>query len=117
MITVYHYKACDTCRKALKWLASNQIEVKQIDIVTCPPSAAELTKVLKLTGLSVNKLFNTSGQIYRQNGYRDKLKSMTEADALLHLSREGKLIKRPLVLGNGVALVGFRPEEYESALL
>ncbi len=115
MITVYHYKACSTCRRAIQWLLDHEIEVKLVDIVTSPPSQAQLTKALKMTGLPVSKLFNTSGQIYREKGYREKLKSLSEKEALSHLAAEGKLIKRPFVLGDGVALVGFRVEEYEAA--
>jgi arsenate reductase-like glutaredoxin family protein len=32
------------------------------------------------------------------------------------LATDGKLIKRPLVVGENLAIVGFRPAEYEQRL-
>lgn len=116
MITVYHYEGCSTCKKARKWLDAHDIEVKLVPIVEKPPSKKVLVDVLKATGLPVRKLFNTSGQLYREGGYKDRLESMTDKEALDELAAHGKLIKRPLVVGDGVHLVGFKEADYEAAL-
>ena len=43
---------------------------------------------------------------------------MDDSTALAALAADGKLIKRPFAItGAGAALVGFKPEEWESALL
>ncbi len=115
MLTVYHYPRCSTCKKALKWLEAHGVEAKLVDIVTSPPPRKVLAEVLKQSGLPVQKLFNTSGELYREGNYKERLASMTEAQALDELSQHGKLIKRPLLVGDGVALVGFREAEYEKA--
>lgn len=114
--TVYHYPRCSTCRKALKWLSANGVEFTPRDIATQPPSVATLRSVLSKSGLEVKKLFNTSGEVYRQEGYKERLTTMTEAEALAALAANGKLIKRPLVVGDGFALVGFDAERYEGTL-
>jgi arsenate reductase (glutaredoxin) len=116
MLTVYHYPSCSTCKKALKWLDANRIEYKALPIVEKPPSKKALVKFLTETGLPVRKLFNTSGQLYREGGYKAKLETMTESQALDELATHGKLIKRPLVIGDGIHLVGFKEAEYEKAL-
>ncbi len=116
MITVYHYPRCGTCKKALKWLEQNGVEAELIDIVEKPPSKKLLTRVLKESGLPVRKLFNTSGQLYREGDYKARLETMSESQALDELAAHGKLIKRPLVVGDGVALVGFREADYAEAL-
>jgi arsenate reductase len=119
MVTVYHYPACSTCKKAIKWLESHKVEFKLIHIVEKPPSQATLTKILKGSGLAISKMFNSSGQVYREGNYKEKLGSMSEADALRELSSQGKLIKRPLVIGESkkgpVHLVGFKESDYETA--
>jgi arsenate reductase len=119
-LKLYHYPSCDTCRRARKWLARHGVDVNAIDIVEHPPSATELRRVLSRTGLPVRKLFNTSGVSYRQGGYKDKLATMTDAEAIEALTKDGKLIKRPLLISTGaretVALVGFREAEYASEL-
>ena len=115
-LTVYHYPNCSTCRKALQWLEQNDVDYKPVDIVAKPPSASTLKKVRKLAEVPIRKLFNTSGQSYRNGGYKKKLETMSESDALDALAADGKLIKRPLAITGDVALVGFRAEEWATAL-
>lgn len=109
---VYQYPKCSTCRKALKWLEEHSVEIHKVDITLTPPSVAELRRVLQLTGAPVSKLFNTSGVSYREGGFKERLKSMTEEDALALLAADGKLIKRPLLIARDVAMVGFQAEQY-----
>ena len=115
-MVVYQYPNCGTCRKALKFLDAAGVDFKSKDIVATPPSKSALKKVLELSGLPINKLFNTSGQSYRNGGFKDKLATMSEDEALRSLAADGKLIKRPVVLGDGFALVGFREEEWKAVL-
>jgi arsenate reductase (glutaredoxin) len=115
MLTVYHYPRCSTCKKALKWLEARGIEAKLIDIVASPPPRKVLAEALEASGLPVQKLFNTSGELYRAGNYKQRLANMSEAEALAELAQHGKLIKRPLLVGNGVALIGFREADYAKA--
>jgi Spx/MgsR family transcriptional regulator len=115
-LRVYHYPQCSTCKKALKWLSTNDVEVELIDIVQHPPSKAELREVLKTAAVPLKTLFNTSGVSYREGGFGERLPSMSEAEAIDALAKDGKLIKRPLVLGKGVALVGFDEAGYRAKL-
>jgi arsenate reductase len=105
--TFYHYPNCSTCKKARKWLDARGVEVNTIDLVATPPSAAELARVLERGGLELRKLFNVSGQSYREGGWKDRLATIERAAALAALAADGKLIKRPILLGDDFALVGF----------
>ena len=111
-LTVYHYPACSTCKKALKWLDAHGIAHERVHIVDAPPSVATLRQALRLSGLPVAKLFNTSGVSYREGDFKSRLATMSEDEALAALAADGKLVKRPLVLGEGFALVGFREADY-----
>ena len=117
---VFHYPGCSTCRKARKWLDEQGIDVELIHIVDAPPSKAQLKAALKQLraegDFPVRKLFNTSGQSYRGGGFKERLPGMSEGEALDALAADGKLIKRPLLVGDGVALVGFKPEVWAEAL-
>lgn len=115
-ITVYQYPSCSTCRKALKWLEARGVEHQKVDIVLAPPSATRLRTIKKLAGAPLRKLFNTAGQSYRQGNWKDRLPAISEADALAALAADGKLIKRPLVLGDDFALIGFREAEWSDRL-
>ncbi len=118
-LVVYHYPKCGTCKKAIRWLNDQGIGYSLVDIVENPPSKNQLKKLWKRSGLPIQKLFNTSGKLYREGGYRDRIKTMSEDEALAELAAHGKLIKRPLVAGtragDEVALVGFREAAYAEA--
>jgi arsenate reductase (glutaredoxin) len=116
MLAVYQYPKCSTCRNALRWLTAQSVPFESIDIVSAPPSVELLEQVLEQSGLPVTRLFNTSGQSYRDGNYKERLKQMSRAEALAALAADGKLIKRPLVLGEALALVGFDASAYEAAL-
>ncbi|WCK56889.1 arsenate reductase family protein [Aneurinibacillus sp. Ricciae_BoGa-3] len=113
-IKAYLYNKCGTCRKAKKWLDEQGTDYKEIPIVEQPPSAYELRQYWKQSGLDLKKFFNTSGQSYRELGLKDRLKEMSEEKMLNLLASDGKLIKRPLIAGNGRVTVGFKEEDMEN---
>jgi len=117
MFTVYLYQKCSTCRDAVKWLDEHGVAHRSKAIRETPPSPAELEAALKLLGGDIRKLFNTSGMDYRALGLKDKLPTMSEAQCIDLLSRNGNLVKRPFVIGKGAALAGFKPEIWEKTLL
>ena len=116
MLAVYQYPKCSTCRNALRWLTAHGVKYESIDIVTSPPSLSVLESVLAESGLPVAKLFNTSGQSYREGNFKERLKTTSQAEALAELARDGKLIKRPLLVSERVVLVGFDAEVYANNL-
>ena len=111
---VYHYPKCSTCRNALKWLDAHRVKYESQDLVADVPSKAKLTDMFKRSGLPIAKFFNTSGESYRNGGFKDRLKSMTEAEALAALAADGKLIKRPIVDAGDTVLVGFNEEAFKT---
>ncbi len=112
---VYEYKNCSTCKKALKFLDSQKIAYEKVDITSTPPSLAELKKMLGHYK-EVRKLFNTSGQVYKEQKLAEKLPKISEIDALKLLAENGRLVKRPFLLGPETGLVGFREDEWEKSV-
>jgi len=112
----YHYPKCGTCRKAARWLADHGIEVDAIDIVESPPSRAKLKDYHERSGRELKAFFNTSGQSYREGGFKEKLAGMSESRMIDALAKDGKLIKRPILDTGERVLVGFREEDYEELL-
>ena len=110
---VLSYAACSTCRKALAWLKANEIEVSVRPIVDEPPTPEELAAWIPKSGVSVKKWLNTSGQSYRAID-KAKVARATDADLTAWLSRDGKLVKRPVLIVGTNVLVGFREESYEA---
>ena len=116
MITVYAYQKCGTCRAALSWLERQGIAHQVKAIRETPPGIAELRQALALTGGDIRRLFNSSGMDYRAMGIKDKLPAMSEDQALELLASHGNLVKRPFVIGDGKALVGFDAEIWSKTL-
>lgn len=115
-LEIYILKTCDTCRKAVKWLRENGIAFQEIPIRDTPPSLAELRLALQHSGGDIRKLFNTSGQDYRALNLKATLPTMPEAEALALLASNGNLIKRPFLIKGDLALTGFDPEKWSTAL-
>ena len=70
-----------------------------------------------MSGLSLKRFFNTSGNIYKEMSLKYKLPSMSEDEQLALLATDGMLVKRPLVVGNGFVLNGFKEAEWKEKLL
>lgn len=113
---VYAYAGCDSCRKALKFLAAHGVEPEVIAIREQPPKVAELRAMLRHVGGEMRRLFNTSGQDYRAMNLSAKLPTMPESEALALLAANGNLVKRPFALTKTAGAVGFKPEEWERLL-
>lgn len=107
MLKIYTLSNCDTCRRAVKWLRAHEVAFEERAIRETPPTAAELRAALAAQGGEIRKLFNTSGRDYREQKLGEKLPGLDEAAAITLLAGNGNLVKRPLAIGRGVALVGF----------
>ncbi|UXR65419.1 arsenate reductase family protein [Bdellovibrio bacteriovorus] len=142
MLKVYEYAKCSTCVKALKFLDGKKVKYDKLPIVDKAPSQKELKEMLaamKERGGSIRNLFNTSGVMYKEMKLSEKLPSMTEAEAINNtsgvmykemklseklpsmteaeaiklLSENGKLVKRPFVIGDNIHLVGFKEDDWK----
>ena len=110
------YPKCGTCQKARKWLDSNGISYEERHIKDDPPTREELMDWQKRSGLPVKRFFNTSGQLYRSMNLKERLPGMGEEEQFALLASDGMLVKRPILLGDGFVLVGFKEAEWSDAL-
>lgn len=115
-LVIYTLRQCSTCRDAMKWLGARKIVFEEKAIRETPPTMAELRAMLAAYKGEVRRLFNSSGLEYRALGLAKKLPDLTMDEALRLLASNGSLVKRPFMLGPGVALVGFDEKAWASAL-
>ena len=115
-LRVHAYEKCETCRKALKFLAAKKIAHEVIPIRAQPPSVAELRAMLAHVGGELRKLFNTSGRDYQALDLKTRLPKLSVDEALALLATNGNLVKRPFALTPRAGVVGFREEEWERLL-
>ena len=111
------YPKCTTCKKAKKWLEEQNIEDTDRHIVENHPTYDELKEWYARSGLPLKKFFNTSGLLYKDMGLKNKLPTMSEEEQLRLLATDGMLVKRPLVVGDGYVLTGFKEKEWEEQIL
>ena len=100
----------------MKWLEVNQVVFDERPIKEEHPSYEELKAWYEMSGLPLKKFFNTSGILYKQMNLKDKLKEMSEDEQLKLLATDGMLVKRPLVIGDGFVLTGFKEKEWEDKI-
>lgn len=112
-VTIVEYPKCSTCRAAIKSLEAKGNTVVRRHIVEDTPTVAELTELIKKSGLELKKWLNTSGQVYRELQLKDKIANMSEAEIIALLAENGMLLKRPIVTDGLAVTVGFNEEQYE----
>lgn len=78
------------------------------------PTEEELTKWIKDSGYPIKRFFNTSGFVYRDLNLKDRLKTMSDEDQIKLLASTGRLIRRPVLIGDHGIFVGFHLEMYET---
>lgn len=106
------YPQCSTCKKAKKWLEEKGVDFEDRNIKNDNPSKEELSAWLKLSGDTINKFFNTSGKIYKENNLKDKVKTATDDELLDLLASDGMLVKRPIVVTSTFVLIGFKEKDW-----
>lgn len=110
---IYVYGKCSTCKDALKFLQEHHVKATVKEITQEPPSIEELKRMLTYQEGNLKKLFNTSGNLYKEMDLKEKLEGLSQSQALDLLHQHGMLVKRPFVLGEGFGLLGFKEKEWE----
>lgn len=106
------YPKCTTCQKARKFLDNNNLKYDTRHIKEERLNKEELDKLIKKSKLDINKFFNTSGIKYRELNLKDKLPNLSYEEKLEILSRDGMLVKRPILESKDLVLVGFKEKEW-----
>ena len=110
------YPKCSTCQKAKAFLDQAGVSYELRDIKLQKPSQEELRRWQAESGLPLKKVFNTSGLQYRALELAKRLPQMSEDEQFSLLASDGMLVKRPLLIGDGFVLAGFRQGEWEAKL-
>ena len=95
------YPRCTTCQKAMRYLEEKGIAFEMRNIKEQNPTAEELRAWRQKSGLEL----------------KDRLPQMSEEEMLALLATDGMLVKRPLLVTDETVLTGFKPAEWEAALL
>lgn len=106
-IRVYHNPRCSKSRMALAYLNEKGLDYKVVEYLKETPTKKELTAIVKELGIEPIELIRKSEEEYK--ALKDK-KSYSSEDWINAMVEFPKLIERPIVIGNGKAVVA-RPTE------
>ena len=112
---VYQYEKCESCKKAIRWLNEKGIEHKLFPIREKTPSKKEFLQMIKSHDGQLKKLFNTSSKDYRDPSVKERIPNLSQDQIIYLLQERGNLIKRPFLVGDELALQGFKPDLWEEA--
>ena len=113
-ITIYGIKNCDTMKKARAWLDKNAVAYAFHDYKTQDIARERLERWEKKVGWET--LLNRAGMTFRKLSDKDKT-GINEKKAIALMLAQPSMIKRPVLdLGGGKLLVGFKPEDYSTAI-
>jgi arsenate reductase len=95
----------------------NNIDFVERPIKEENPNESELNDWIGKSEYPVKRFFNTSGMLYRDLNLKEKLAHMSDEEQIKLLSTDGMLVKRPILIGGEVVLVGFKEAEWSEKLL
>lgn len=101
---VYTLKSCDTCRKAVKWLAAENIDVTVHDIRN--DGIERKTIANAVSQLGWEKVLNRRSTSWRALDDAQK-QDMTAEKAIDLIAENPTLMKRPLFIADKICMVGF----------
>jgi arsenate reductase (glutaredoxin) len=107
-VTIYHNPKCSKSRATLALLEQKGIAPHVIEYLKTPPTAAELNRILGLLQLEPRALMRKHEPDYHALGLDDE--TLTRAQLIDAMVKNPRLIERPIVLANGMAVIGRPPE-------
>jgi len=114
MLILYGLKSCDSCRKALRWLADEGVEARLHDFRKDGLDKSLLARWSAAVGWE--SLLNRRSTTWRNLPEQDKAE-LDDERALALMQAHPALIKRPVIEFDGKVLIGFGDETRASVLV
>ena len=112
-ITVYGIPNCDTVKKARSWLDSHSMSYGFHDYKKAGANREQLERWCRVLGWE--SVLNRAGTTFKTLPEAEKL-GLDQAKAVELMLKQPAMIKRPIVEHPGGLLLGFKPENWETAL-
>jgi len=107
MITIYHNNRCSKSRCALEILEKSNVKFKIINYIEFVPNKKDLKTLLNQLGLKPIDLIRKNETIWKEN-YKGK--ALSSSQIISAMVKHPKLIERPIVVKNDIAIIGRPPE-------
>lgn len=112
MIQFYGHPTCTSCKKAEKWLNDHGISYEWKNIKEETPDKEMMRSLLESGKIATKRMFNTSGNLYKELGLKDKLETMSIDEQLDLLASDGMLIRRPFLFDEKNVSVGYNEDTF-----
>lgn len=105
---IYHNPRCSKSRQTLSILDENDVNIKIIKYLADPPTAKELNNISKKLGVPPMDFIRKNEAEFTELG----LNQYNDSDSKLYeiMSKNPKLIERPIVIKGERAVIGRPPE-------
>ena len=110
---IYHNPRCRKSREGINYLESKKINFEVIDYIKNNLSSEQIRNILKKLQLKPIELVRKNEAIWKE---KYKGKDFTDDQLIKILSNEPKLIERPIIVSEKLAVIG-RPAENIDKLL
>ena len=107
MIKIYHNNRCSKSRCGVELLENSGKEYEVIKYLETIPSVEELKHIISLLGITPIQLVRKNEAIWKES-YKGK--DLSDAEIILAMTENPKLIERPIVINGNKAVIG-RPTE------
>jgi arsenate reductase (glutaredoxin) len=107
MTTIYHNPKCRKSRAGLEYVRNHDQSAEIVDYIREGISPDEVRQLVSMLGIRPINLVRTQEDYYREN-----LKDLNPTDEEWYriFSENPKLIRRPIVVNNGKAVIADPPE-------
>lgn len=107
-LTIYHNPACSKSRETLQIIVQNKKNPEIIEYLKNPPGKEELTRVIKLLGISARDLLRKTEPAYIDS----KLDELSTDEQIIDSICEYPiLLQRPIVISGNQAVIGRPPSK------
>ena len=107
-LRIYHNPRCSKSSQTLALLQENGHSPEVIEYLTSPPTAGELTVVLKKLGMGPRDLMRRGEAIYKELNLSDE--ALSDGQLVDAMVANPILIERPIVVTTDKAAIGRPPE-------
>ncbi|MCS5629735.1 MAG: arsenate reductase (glutaredoxin) [Pirellulaceae bacterium] len=105
---IFHNPRCSKSRQTLQLIAEAAQEVEVIEYLQNPPTAEELRSVVALLDLTARDLVREGEVALRELDV--DLSALSDDGVIDLIVANPILMQRPIVVGNGTAIIGRPPE-------
>lgn len=107
-LTLYHNPRCSKSRAALQLLEDRGLAPQIVRYLDTPPTAEQLSDVLRKLGMPARELLRTGEDDYKALNLNAP--ELSENQLITAMVAHPKLIERPILIAGNRAIVGRPPE-------